>query len=129
MSRSTAKGLGTDGVPCSRAAETAAVRSLLGSHTPRVPISSIKSMLGHTLGAAGAIEAAASVLSIVHGMLPPTAQLQNPDPAFGSADPDQPGSAFDFVLGATRLQPCGVVLSSSFAFGGNNAALLFAQPA
>ena len=110
------------GTPHNDAAESAAMRSLLGAHTPRVPISSIKSLVGHTLGAAGAIEAVASVLSIVNGILPPTAQLEVPDPAFRvEGAPD-----FDFIQGAARSQTCSVVLSNSFAFGGNNAALLFA---
>jgi 3-oxoacyl-[acyl-carrier-protein] synthase II len=111
------------GTPHNDAAETAALRQLLGDHSARVPLSSIKSLLGHTLGAAGAIEAVASVLSIVHGLLPPTAQLQTPDPAFAGSDGT---AAFDFVMGAARQARCDVVLSNSFAFGGNNAALLFA---
>lgn len=110
------------GTPHNDAAESAAMRSLLGERVAQVPVSSIKSLIGHTLGAAGAIEAVASVLSIVHGILPPTAQLAVPDPAFQVAGaPD-----FDFIMGATRRASCGVVLSNSFAFGGNNAALLFA---
>lgn len=112
------------GTPHNDAAETAGLRQLLGAATGRVPVSSIKSLLGHTLGAAGAIEAVASVLSIVHGVLPPTAQLVTPDPAFaggGGASPD-----FDFIMGTARQARCQVVLSNSFAFGGNNAALLFA---
>lgn len=112
------------GTPHNDAAETAALRQLLGEHTPRVPLSSIKSLLGHTLGAAGAIEAVASVLSIVHGVLPPTAQLQTPDPAFVS--PGSDAVEFDFIMGATRQARPDFVLSNSFAFGGNNAALLFA---
>jgi 3-oxoacyl-[acyl-carrier-protein] synthase II len=110
------------GTPHNDAAESAAMRSLLGERVAQVPVSSIKSLVGHTLGAAGAIEAVASVLSIVHGFLPPTAQLAVPDPAFHvEGAPD-----FDFIQGASRSQPCEVVLSNSFAFGGNNAALLFA---
>lgn len=117
------------GTPHNDAAETAALRQLLGEHTPRVPLSSIKSLLGHTLGAAGAIEAVASVLSIVHDVLPPTAQLQTPDPAFlgPAADGTTPDFDFDFIMGSSRQRRCDVVLSNSFAFGGNNAALLFAS--
>lgn len=103
------------------AAETAAVRQLFGDRSGQVPISSIKSMVGHTLGAAGAIEAIASVLSLCHGFLPPTANLENPDPAFG------PPSHFDFIRGASREQAVDVVMSSSLAFGGNNAVLIFAR--
>lgn len=111
------------GTPHNDAAESAAMRSLLGERVSKVPVSSIKSLVGHTLGAAGAIEAVASVLSIVHGILPPTAQLTVPDPAFHvEGAPD-----FDFIQSVTRSQRCDVVLSNSFAFGGNNAALLFAS--
>jgi len=109
------------GTPHNDAAETAAVRGLLGERAGRVPLSSLKSMIGHTLGAAGAIEAAASVLSLLHGFLPPTANLETPDPAFGDA------ADFDFVMGESRKQAVDVVMSSSFAFGGNNAVLLFAR--
>lgn len=109
------------GTPHNDAAETAAVRGLLGSGSGKVPMSSIKSMVGHTLGAAGAIEAAASVLSLLHGFLPGTANLENPDPAFGEA------GDFDFLVGPAREQPVDTVMSSSFAFGGNNAVLIFSR--
>ena len=105
------------GTPHNDAAESAAVNSLLGERAARVPISSVKSMVGHTLGAAGAIEAVASVLALVDGVLPPTVHLQTPDPAFG----------LDFITGAAREQRVDVVLSSSFAFGGNNAVLIFSR--
>jgi 3-oxoacyl-[acyl-carrier-protein] synthase II len=105
------------GTPHNDAAETAATSRLLGERRHAVPMSSIKSMVGHTLGAAGAIEAVASVLSLVHGFLPPTVNLVNPDPAFD----------LDFIPGAARERQVDVILSSSFAFGGNNAALLFAR--
>jgi 3-oxoacyl-[acyl-carrier-protein] synthase II len=72
-------------------------------------------MVGHTLGAAGAIEAAASVLSLSRGFLPPTVNLRSPDPAFG----------LDFIPGAARETRVQAVLSSSFAFGGNNTCLAF----
>jgi 3-oxoacyl-(acyl-carrier-protein) synthase len=94
------------------------VRALLGARAAQVPISSIKSMVGHTLGAAGAIEAVASVVSLHQGFLPPTVNLQTPDPAFG----------LDLIMGEARAQRVQVVMSSSFAFGGNNAVLLFTQP-
>ncbi len=109
------------GTPHNDAAEMAAVRGLLGERSAQVPVSSTKSLVGHTLGAAGAIEAVASVLSLMHGFLPPTANLETPDPAFG------PASHFDFVMGAAREQAVDVVMSSSFAFGGNNAVLIFAR--
>jgi len=97
------------------AAESAAVRRVLGAHAERTPLSSIKSMLGHTLGAAGAIEAVASVLAIARGFIPPTVNLRTPDPAFG----------LDYVPNTARNQPVSVVLSNSFAFGGNNTTLAF----
>jgi 3-oxoacyl-[acyl-carrier-protein] synthase II len=101
--------------PHNDAAETAAIKAALGAHAGRVPISSIKSMVGHTLGAAGAIEAAASVLTLARGFIPPTVNLMTPDPAFG----------LDYVPGAAREVQVDVVLSNSFAFGGNNTTLAF----
>jgi 3-oxoacyl-[acyl-carrier-protein] synthase II len=103
--------------PHNDAAETLAIKSLLGTRAPSVPVSSIKSMVGHTLGAAGAIEAAASVLTIARGLIPPTVNLEHPDPAFG----------LDFVPGQAREQPVRVVLSNSFAFGGNNTSIAFVR--
>jgi 3-oxoacyl-[acyl-carrier-protein] synthase II len=108
------------GTPHNDAAETMALRTLLGDHSHRVPVSSIKSMVGHTLGAAGAIEAVASIVSLRDGFLPPTANLQTPDPAFGPH--------FDFIQGAAREAAVELVMSASFAFGGNNAVLIFARP-
>jgi acyl transferase domain-containing protein len=82
-----------------------------------IPISSTKSLTGHPLGASGAIEAVASVQAITSGMIPPTANLDDPDPALG----------LDFVA----LEPCPAqvqsVLSSSFAFGGHNVVLAFTR--
>lgn len=109
------------GTPHNDAAETTAVRSLLKDRCGRVPLSSIKSMVGHTLGAAGAIEAAASVLSLLQGFLPATVNLTTPDPAFGEP------ADFDFIRGAARQCAVDIVMSSSFAFGGNNAVLIFAR--
>ena len=97
------------------AAETMAIRALFGARAEAVPVSSSKSMIGHTLGAAGAIEAVASVLALQYGFVPPTVNLRTPDPALG----------LDYVPGAARSRALGAVLSNSFAFGGNNASLLF----
>ena len=105
------------GTPHNDAAESHAVRDLLGERAGQVPMSSIKSMVGHTLGAAGAIEAVASVLSLLHGVLPPTKNLRDPETEFG----------LDYIPELPRHQQVEVVLSSSFAFGGNNAALLFGR--
>ena len=107
------------GTPHNDAAESAAVRALLGPRAAQVPISSIKSMVGHTLGAAGAIEAVAAVLALVDEALPPTVNLQTPDPEFG----------LDFIRGAARAERVDAVLSASFAFGGNNAVLIFTRAA
>ena len=74
-------------------------------------------MVGHTLGAAGAIEAVASVLALLDESLPPTVHLQTPDPEFG----------LDFIQGAARAARVDVVMSASFAFGGNNAVLVFSR--
>ncbi len=105
------------GTPHNDSAESCAVRDLLGSRAPQVPMSSIKSMCGHTLGAAGAIEAVASVLSLQYGVLPPTKNLRDPETDYG----------LDYIPEVAREKPVDVILSSSFAFGGNNAALLFGR--
>jgi len=94
--------------------ETAAVKRVFGDHAKRVKLSSIKSMIGHSIGAAGAIEAAALALSLKNHVLPPTINLTHPDPA---CDLDYvPNSAQD---GRPR-----VGLSTSFGFGGQNGALV-----
>ncbi|HWE30719.1 MAG TPA: beta-ketoacyl-[acyl-carrier-protein] synthase family protein, partial [Polyangia bacterium] len=103
------------GTPHNDAAETLAIKRVFGARAPSVPVSSIKSMVGHTLGAAGAIEAAASVLSLARGFVPPTVNLRTPDPAFG----------LDYVPGAARELEVEAILSNSFAFGGNNTVLAF----
>ncbi len=105
------------GTPHNDSAESRAVRDLLGDRAPQVPMSSIKSMCGHTLGAAGAIEAVASVLSIQYGVLPPTINLRDPETEYG----------LDYIPEVAREKQVEVILSSSFAFGGNNAALLFGR--
>ena len=102
--------------PHNDAMECAALRRVLGDRASNVPVSSTKSMIGHTLGAAGAIEAVACLLAMRGGYLPPTAGLEHPDPALG---------AFDFIPGTARAARAQVVLSSSFAFGGNNTVLVF----
>ena len=101
------------GTPHNDAAETLAIKRVLGPRAPEVPVSSIKSMVGHTLGAAGAIEAAASVLSLARGFLPPTVHHRAADPAFG----------LDYIPGAARDVAVTALLSNSFAFGGNNTVL------
>ncbi|HVJ08717.1 MAG TPA: beta-ketoacyl-[acyl-carrier-protein] synthase family protein [Acidisarcina sp.] len=95
--------------------ETAAIRSAFGSHADRLAISSTKSMHGHTLGAAGALEAVASVLALQHGVLPPTMNYTTPDPACD----------LDVIPNQARRVSVEACLSNSFAFGGLNAVLAF----
>jgi nodulation protein E len=93
--------------------ETAAIRSAFGSHADRLAVSSTKSMHGHTLGAAGAIEGAATLLALHYGIIPPTAN-------YNEADPD---CDLDVVPNEPRELQCEYALSNSFAFGGLNAVL------
>jgi 3-oxoacyl-[acyl-carrier-protein] synthase II len=101
--------------PLNDAVETAAIRQLFGEHAARIPISSTKSMVGHGLGAAGAIEAVACVKTIVDGVIHPTINYETPDPACD----------LDYVPNEARTQRVRTVLSNSFGFGGQNACLLF----
>jgi 3-oxoacyl-[acyl-carrier-protein] synthase II len=105
------------GTPHNDAAETLALKAVFGTRAPSVPVSSIKSMVGHTLGAAGAIEAVASVLTLTLELVPPTVHLRTVDPAFG----------LDYVPGSARRLAVAAVLSNSFAFGGNNTTLAFTR--
>jgi 3-oxoacyl-[acyl-carrier-protein] synthase II len=95
--------------------ETKAIKSLFGKHAYKVPISSTKSMLGHTIGASGAIEAVVSVLAIQNGIIPPTINLESTDPECD----------LDYVPNVARQKPVRTVLSNSFGFGGHNASLVF----
>jgi 3-oxoacyl-[acyl-carrier-protein] synthase II len=94
-------------------AEAVALRRIFGDGGPAV--SSVKGATGHLLGASGAAEAAATALSVAYGALPPTLNLDTPDPA----------CELDHVRGAARYQPVRCALSNSFAFGGHNISLLF----
>ena len=96
-------------------AETVAIKRTLGEHAKHVPVSSTKSMTGHLLGAAGVVEAIFSILAIRDGIIPPTINLENPDPACD----------LDYVPGTARRAPVRVVLSNSFGFGGTNGSLVF----
>jgi len=95
--------------------ETLAIKTCFGEHARKVAISSTKSMTGHLLGAAGGLEAGISALAVHHQVVPPTINLDNPDP-----DCD-----LDYVPHKSRKMPIRYVLSNSFGFGGTNAALLF----
>ena len=96
-------------------AETTAIRKVFGEHADRLQVSSTKSMHGHTLGAAGAIEAAATLLALRNGILPPTANFNQPDPACD----------LDVIPNVARPAQIEFALSNSFAFGGLNAVLAF----
>ena len=97
--------------------ETEAIKSVFGEHAYQMPISSIKSMVGHLLGAAGALEACACAQAIRDGMIPPTINYVNVDP-----DCD-----LDYTPNSARRVAVRTVLSNSFGFGGHNSALLFRE--
>jgi nodulation protein E len=95
--------------------ETSAIRAIFGTHADRLAVSSTKSMHGHALGAAGAVEAMAAILALQEGFLPPTANFTTSDPACD----------LDVVPNLAREAEVEYSLSSSFAFGGLNAVLAF----
>jgi 3-oxoacyl-[acyl-carrier-protein] synthase II len=94
--------------------ETRVIKTVLGDRAYRVPVSSTKSMIGHTLGAAGALEALAALLAVRNGFVPPTASLVEPDPECD----------LDYVPRASRAASPRTVLSNSYGFGGNNTTLV-----
>jgi 3-oxoacyl-[acyl-carrier-protein] synthase II len=100
------------------AAEAAALRTALGPPAERAPVTATKSLIGHTLGAAGAIEAVVAVQTLTYQVVPPTANLDDPDPVIG----------LDLVGREPRDIPVSAVLSNSFAFGGHNVVLALALP-
>src|SRR5712691_5575917 len=95
--------------------ETLAIKRVFGEHARRLAVSSTKSMTGHLLGAAGGVEAIATVLALHHGVLPPTINYETPDP-----DCD-----LDYVPNQARKQDVEIALSNAFGFGGTNATLVF----
>ena len=99
-------------------AETKAIKSVFGEHAQKLAVSSTKSVHGHLLGAAGAIEAAACVLALNRGMLPPTINLDQPDPECD----------LDYVPNKARKVDVKVAISNSFGFGGHNATLVIRGP-
>ena len=103
------------GTPLNDKVETISIKSVFGKRAYSIPVSSIKSMVGHCLGAAGAIEAVASILSMVYSFIPPTVNHKERD-----EDCD-----LDYVPGKSREMEVKVVLSNSFAFGGNCTTLVF----
>jgi 3-oxoacyl-[acyl-carrier-protein] synthase II len=95
--------------------ETMAIKTVFGDYAKKVPVSSTKSMTGHLLGAAGGVEAVISILALEHGILPPTINLENPDPECD----------LDYVPNTARKVLVEVVMSNSFGFGGTNACVIF----
>jgi 3-oxoacyl-[acyl-carrier-protein] synthase II len=93
--------------------ETRAIKTAFGDYAYRLPVSSTKSMTGHLLGGAGAIEAAICVLTLQYGIIPPTVNLKNPDPECD----------LDYVPGIARKAKVNKILSNSFGFGGHNSVL------
>ncbi|HEY3326584.1 MAG TPA: beta-ketoacyl-[acyl-carrier-protein] synthase family protein [Novimethylophilus sp.] len=103
------------GTPLNDPAETAAIKLAFGEHAPNIPVSSTKSMHGHLMGATSAVEFVACVLALTHGAVPPTINLQNPDPACD----------LDYVPNVGRRGvPLRHVMSNSFAFGGTSGVLI-----
>lgn len=105
------------GTPANDRTECAAIRAVFGGHTDRMPISSIKSMIGHAMGAASALEAIACALSVRDDRLPPTINFETPDPE----------CPVDCVANVSRTHPVRIALNNSFAFGGNNASVVFGK--
>jgi len=99
--------------------EAEAINAVFADAPARVPVSSTKSMHGHLLGGAGALEFAATLLALERGVLPPTAFLEQPDPACRLRH---------VALRAERVEPPRAAMSNSFAFGGSNVVLIAERP-
>jgi 3-oxoacyl-[acyl-carrier-protein] synthase II len=97
--------------------ETLAVKRVFGRAAYRIPMSSIKSMLGHAMGAASALEAATCALAIFHGRIPPTIHLDEPDPECD----------LDYVPNEARAGDVRVALNNAYGFGGNNSSLVLTK--
>lgn len=102
------------GTPQNDPIETGAIKAVFGAHARALAVSSTKSQTGHCLGAAGAIEIAATVLALRHGFVPPTVNLDEPDPQCD----------LDYVPRVARERRLGVALSNSYGFGGNNTSVV-----
>jgi 3-oxoacyl-[acyl-carrier-protein] synthase II len=103
--------------PLNDICETRAIKTVFGAHAHKLAVSSTKSMTGHMLGAAGGIETAFTALTIFHGIIPPTINLEQPDP----------NCDLDYVPLAAREQQVQVAMSNSFGFGGTNGVLVLRQ--
>jgi 3-oxoacyl-[acyl-carrier-protein] synthase II len=99
-------------------AETQAIKQVFSDYAYKIPISSTKSMIGHTLGAAGGIEAVVCALTIEHNIIPPTINYQHKDP-----DCD-----LDYVSNKARKAKVNTVISNSFGFGSSNAVIILKRP-
>ncbi len=103
--------------PLNDRVETMAIKSVFGDNAYHIPISSIKSMIGHLIGGSGAVEAAVCIMAIRNGIIPPTINLTHPDPECD----------LDYVPNVARRAKVTTVLSNSFGFGGHNSVLVFRQ--
>ena len=99
--------------PVGDIAETQAIKTVFGDHARKLVVSSTKGATGHMLGAAGAVEMAACALAIKHGIVPPTINLQNPDPECD----------LDYVPNTARQMPVNAIVNNSFGFGGHNSTI------
>jgi 3-oxoacyl-[acyl-carrier-protein] synthase II len=103
--------------PVGDIAEVKAIKNVFGDHAYKLNISSTKSMTGHLLGAAGAVESIASILAINHGIIPPTINHFEDDP--------QIDSKLNFTFNKAQNRPVKVAISNTFGFGGHNASVVF----
>ncbi len=105
------------GTPLGDVAETVAIKTLFGERAYQIPVSATKSMIGHLFGAAGAVEAVTTILAMRNGVLPPTINLENPDPQCD----------LDYVPNVARPAEIRLAMSNSFGLGGANAVLVLAR--
>jgi 3-oxoacyl-[acyl-carrier-protein] synthase II len=105
------------GTPTNDRLEIVAVKRVFAGAAPRIPMSSIKSMIGHTMGAASAIEAAVCALAVAGDRVPPTINLEEPE------------DDLDYVPNVLRELPVHLAMNNAYAFGGNNASVIFRKVA